>query len=227
MRIDAHHHLWDLDVRDQEWTAELPVLHRTYDVAHRLAALRAEPGGDRLVGIRHLVQAEDDPAWLNRPDVRRGLAAVEAAGLAYDLLVLPHQLRATIDTVRELPGLRFVLDHLAKPPIASGALEPWDALLAELAALPNVAVKLSGLVTEADPQRWRVDDLRPYAERALERFGAARTMYGSDWPVCLLAGSYAEVFAAVGELTAGLSAAERDDVFGGAAQRSYGRAVGA
>ncbi len=277
MRIDAHHHLWDLDVRDQEWTAGLPVLHRTYDVAElrpllaaagiertvlvqtvtiaeetpqflalaagegtdvvagvvgwvdltapdvsdRLAALRAGPGGERLVGIRHLVQAEPDPSWLNRPDVRRGLAAVEEAGLVYDLLVFPHQLPAAIDTVRALPGLRFVLYHLAKPPITTGVLEPWGAHLAELAALPNVSVKLSGLVTEADPERWRVADLRPYAERGLELFGADRTMYGSDWPVCLLAATYAEVFAAAEELTAALSSAERADVFGATAQRWY------
>ncbi|GAB2909184.1 amidohydrolase family protein [Streptomyces mayteni] len=190
-------------------------------VAERLAALREGPGGELLVGVRHLVQGEPDARWLCRPDVRRGLAAVAAAGLAYDLLVLPHQLPAALDTVRALPGLTFVLDHLAKPPIAAGSRQPWARLIGELAVEPNVYAKLSGLVTEADHATWTVAALRPYAETALTAFGTGRLMFGSDWPVCLLAASYAEVVGATEELTAGLGPAERADVFGGVAARAY------
>ncbi|WP_188189933.1 amidohydrolase family protein [Nonomuraea sp. SYSU D8015] len=181
--------------------------------------LTAMPDG--LVGVRHGVQSEPDPAWLNRPDVRRGLAAVEAAGLAYDLLTLPHQLPAAIDTVRAMPGLTFVLDHLSKPPIAAGELEPWRSRIIELAALPNVFCKLSGMVTEADWTSWRVADLRPYAEIVLEAFGPERVMFGSDWPVCLLAAEYEQVAQAAEELCAGLSEGERAAVFAGTARRAY------
>ncbi|TDD48343.1 amidohydrolase [Nonomuraea terrae] len=186
------------------------------DVADTLAAL---PAG--LVGVRHGVQSEPDPAWLTRPDVRRGLAAVAAAGLAYDLLTLPHQLTAAIETVAALPELTFVLDHLSKPPIASGELEPWRTRVRELAAHPNVFCKLSGMVTEADWASWRVADLRPYAEVVLEAFGPERVMFGSDWPVCLLAAEYEQVAAAADELCAGLSEHERAQVFAGTARRAY------
>jgi L-fuconolactonase len=185
-------------------------------VAGTLAAL--PPG---LVGVRHGVQSEPDPAWLDRPDVRRGLAGVAAAGLAYDLLTLPHQLPSAIRTVAALPQLTFVLDHLSKPPIASGELEPWRGHIRELAAYPNVFCKLSGMVTEAEHTSWRVSDLRPYAETVLEAFGPERVMFGSDWPVCLLAARYDQVVAAADELCAGLSEDERAAVFAGTARRAY------
>ena len=191
------------------------------DVADRLAALRAGPGGELLVGIRHLVQAEPDPAWLNRPDVRRGLAAVSDADLVYDLLTVPEQLPAALDTARALPGLTFVLDHISKPPIASGEREPWAARIRELAAEPNVFCKLSGMVTEADRDSWTTSDLRPYADIVLEVFGPSRVMFGSDWPVCLVAASYEQLVRTTGELTSGLSAAERAEVFGSTAARAY------
>jgi L-fuconolactonase len=275
VRIDAHHHLWDLDVRDQPWTAELPALRRSFgidelrptlvanevdatvlvqtisvadetpellaladaepviagvvgwidltapDAADQLARLQDGEGGGRLVGIRHQVQEEPDPRWLCRADVRRGLAAVGEAGLAYDLLVKPQQLASAVDTVRALPDMRFVLDHAGKPAIRDRAIQPWHAEIAELAQLPNVAVKLSGLVTEAADE-WTVEQLRPYVDVLLQAFGPFRIMFGSDWPVCLLAASYREVVAAAQELTAQLSSAERDDVFGETAARWYG-----
>ena len=189
-------------------------------VADVLGALRERPGN--LVGVRHLVQGEPDPEWLSRPDVRRGLKAVGAAGLAYDLLTKPVQLPAAIATARALPEMTFVLDHLSKPPIAAGKLEPWARLVRELAAEPNVSCKLSGMVTEADRAGWTVEQLRPYAATVLEAFGPARVMFGSDWPVCLLAASYAEVVDAAEALSAGLSEAERADVFAGTAERAYG-----
>ncbi|MBE8522451.1 amidohydrolase family protein [Amycolatopsis sp. H6(2020)] len=188
-----------------------------------LDRLRSAPGGELLTGIRHLVQAEPDPRWLEREDVLAGLAAVRDAGLVYDLLVLPHQLPAATAAVRALPDLTFVLDHLAKPPIAAGELEPWATELATLAREPNVVAKLSGLVTEAG-RPWRVEDLRPYADTALTAFGPDRLMLGSDWPVCLLAGTYAEVMDAADSLLDGLTPAEQDAVRGGTATRSYGLA---
>jgi L-fuconolactonase len=185
-----------------------------------LADLRAGPGGELLVGIRHLVQAEPDTNWLNRPQVRRGLRAVAAAGLVYDLLTLPHQLPAAIATVRALPELTFVLNHLSKPPIATGETEPWATLVTELAAEPNVHCKLSGMVTEAKTH-WRPEDLRPYADKTIDAFGPSRVMFGSDWPVCLLAATYARVAAAAEELTRHLAPAERADIFGETARRVY------
>ncbi|MEO3805087.1 amidohydrolase family protein [Nonomuraea sp. B1E8] len=190
------------------------------DAADTLAGLtHGQRGG--LVAVRHGVQSEPDPGWLTRADVRRGLAAVAAAGLAYDLLTLPHQLPAAIDTVAAMPELTFVLDHLSKPPIASGELKPWRGRILELARHPNVFCKLSGMVTEADRASWQVADLRPYAETVLEAFGPERVMFGSDWPVCLLAAGYERVAEAAGELCAGLSDSERADVFAGAARRAY------
>ncbi|WP_338896297.1 amidohydrolase family protein [Streptomyces sp. TG1A-60] len=276
--VDAHHHVWDLSVRDQDWIVgdELAPLRRDFslsdlepearaagvtatvlvqtvtvaeetpeflalaagsalvagvvgwtdltspDAADVLAALREGPGGERLVGIRHQVQGEPDPRWLLRPEVLRGLAAVAEAGLVYDLLVKPHQLPAAVEAARRLPGLTFVLDHLAKPPVASGELRPWAARVQRLAALPNTVCKLSGLVTEADWASWTVADLRPYAETVLDAFGPERLMFGSDWPVCRLAAGYTEVVDAARSLTAGLTPAERREVFGGTAVRAYG-----
>jgi L-fuconolactonase len=191
------------------------------DAADELARLMDGEGGGRLVGIRHQVQEEPDPRWLCRADVRPGLAAVGEAGLAYDLLVKPQQLASAVDIVRALPDMRFVLDHAGKPAIRDRAIQPWQAEIAELAQLPNVAVKLSGLVTEAADE-WTVEQLRPFVDVLLQAFEPSRIMFGSDWPVCLLAASYREVVAAAQELTAQLSSAERADVFGETAARWYG-----
>ena len=187
-----------------------------------LATLRARPGGDRLVGIRHQVQDEPDPDWLGRPDVRRGLREVADAGLAYDLLVRARELPAAIDAAAALPELRFVLDHAAKPPIASRAMEPWSTLIGQIARLDNVSCKLSGLVTEADWATWTPASLQPYVETVLEAFGPARVMFGSDWPVCLVAATYEDVVETANELTARLTATERAGVFGGTAIETYG-----
>jgi len=190
-----------------------------------IRGFRAGPGGGGLVGIRHQVHDEPDPDWLSRPDVRRGLQAVEAAGLAYDLLIRSRELPSALAVARERPGLRCVIDHLAKPPIRSGATEPWASLLRPFGELPNVWCKLSGLVTEAEPVTWRVDDLARFVDIALGIFGPTRLMFGSDWPACLLAASYGEVVSTARELTADLSSAERDAIFGGAAERAYGLSV--
>ena len=192
------------------------------DVAARIAGLRAQPGGERLAGIRHQVHDEPDPAWLDRRDVRRGLAAVAAAGLPYDLLLFPAHLPAAVRAAEALPRLTLVLDHGAKPPIAAGAWEPWSTDLAALAAHGQVHAKLSGLVTEAPWDRWRDAGVERYASRLLELFGPARLMLGSDWPVCTLAASYAEVLGLAQRALAGLAEAERAEVLAGTATRVYG-----
>ncbi|WP_210592117.1 amidohydrolase [Streptomyces sp. GESEQ-35] len=274
MTVDAHHHVWDLSVRDQDWITgdELRPLRRNFTVADlepearaagvdrtvlvqtvtvpdetpeflalaaeheligavvgwtdltslavadELARLRELPGGGYLKGIRHQVQGEPDPEWLLRPEVRRGLAAVADAGLVYDLIVLPQQLPACAKAAADHPGLTFVLDHLGKPPIASGEREPWASAVRTLAALPNTVCKLSGMVTEADPSSWTVDGLRPYADTVLDAFGPDRLMFGSDWPVCTLAATYGEVLATARQLT---DAADRSRILEGTATRVY------
>jgi L-fuconolactonase len=187
-----------------------------------LAGSRGGPGGDRLVGIRHPASDEPDPDWLRRPDVARGIETVGRAGLAYDLLIWPRELPAAIAAARRAPDVRFIVDHLAKPPIASGEMEPWATGIRALAAAPNTVAKLSGLVTEAAWAAWTVEDLQPYADVALDAFGPGRLLFGSDWPVCLLAATYQQVIGAARALTGGLSASERAEVFGGTATRVYG-----
>ncbi|GAA2251341.1 amidohydrolase family protein [Kitasatospora cystarginea] len=186
-----------------------------------LAVLREGPGGDRLVGIRHQVQQEPDPDWLLRQDVQRGLTAVADAGLAYDLVVRPHQLPAAVAVAARLTGLTFVLDHLGKPPIASGALGPWAADVRRLAELPNTVCKLSGLVTEATPGAWEVADLQPYADTVLDAFGPQRVLFGSDWPVSTLEAAYGAIVEVADRLTDTLSPADKDAVFRGNAARVY------
>jgi L-fuconolactonase len=191
------------------------------DVADRLTELRAAKGGAKLVGIRHQVHDEPDPEWLCRADVRRGIRAVGDAGLAYDVLVRTRELPAALATLREFPDVRFVIDHLAKPPIASGEIDDWSAALKPLGALPNVFCKLSGMVTEADWKAWRPAQLAPYARRALEWFGPGRCLFGSDWPVCLVAASYPQVIDACRVALGPLSTADSERIFGGNAVELY------
>jgi L-fuconolactonase len=192
------------------------------DVAETIAAIREEGHGNRLVGIRHLVHDEPDPEWLLRGDVLRGLSAVAEAGLVYDLLVRTRELPAATDVARRLPGLRFVVDHLAKPPIATRQTEPWASAMGEIAGLPNVTCKVSGMVTEADWSSWHSADLTPYIAHAVEVFGADRLMWGSDWPVCTLAASYSEVFETTVEILSDLVGGELDSMLGGCAVSTYG-----
>ncbi|MEY9930182.1 L-fuconolactonase [Catenulispora sp. GP43] len=274
--VDAHHHLWDLSVRDQPWTEDLPALRRSFHLAdleplaaaagvsatvlvqtihavdetpemlelaetsdliagvvgwtdvtaptfgERLSELLSGVGGRWLVGIRHQVQELPDGAWLTEPDTLRGLRRLAPTGLAFDLIVRADQIPACTAVAHAVPDLRFVLDHLGKPPIASGAREPWAADIRALAELPNVSCKLSGLVTEADLERWTVADLRPYADVVLEAFGPERVMFGSDWPVSTLGAGYPQVVETAMRLTAELTDAEREAVFGGTATAVYG-----
>jgi L-fuconolactonase len=274
MRIDAHHHVWDLAVRDQPWTATIPTLRQTFtvaglaphldanridatvlvqtvpvaeetpellglaaveptvaavvgwvdlvapDVSDRLERLRQNRGGIALAGIRHGVHNELEPRWLHRLDVRAGISAVGRAGLVYELLVRRDQLADAVGTVRDMPEVAFVLDHAGYPDIRNGDLGAWPAQVAALATHPNVTVKLSGLVTRAG--QWTTATLAPYVDILLEQLGPARLMFGSDWPVCLVAASYSQVVEAMEALTSTLSCSERADVFGMTAARVYG-----
>ena len=278
--VDAHHHLWDLDVRDQPWISDrmLPIrrsfpvteFHRVAepcgvvgsilvqcvadlsetseylalaavdplimgvvgyvdlaaaDVGEQLDRLRDGPGGQFLAGIRHVVEGEPDPCWMARSDVIRGLREVANRELTYDVLVRPDQVEAALTAVDALPAASFVLDHLGKPPISSRRLETWSSHLRELARRPNVTAKLSGLLTEADWAHWTAADLVPYVDLALEVFGPDRLMFGSDWPVCLLAAGYAQQLDTISLLIRHLSDAERTAIFHDTAIATYGSQI--
>jgi L-fuconolactonase len=175
----------------------------------------------QLLGLRHQALAEADPAgWLRSPEVRRGLAVLETAGLPFDLMIRPAHFPAALQTAREHPSLQFVLDHLGKPPVAAGELEPWTAGIRALAAEPNVACKLSGLQTIASPD-WTYAELAPYIDVALGAFGPGRLIFGSDWPVCLPAASYTRVCEVAQIACSGLSDSERSAVLAGNARAIY------
>jgi L-fuconolactonase len=190
-------------------------------VGETLTELKAGLDGSKFVGIRHQVHDEPNENWLLRDDVLDGLQTVQDAGLVYDLLLRPREIEAGIQVARRFPYLRFVVDHLAKPPIASGNLEPWSSLMAPFTDLPNVACKLSGMVTEADWSSWTPANLQPYVARVLEVFGEDRVMFGSDWPVCLLAASYEQVVRALESALGTIEASTRAKIFGGNAVRWY------
>ncbi len=190
-------------------------------VADTLAELQARPDGHKLVGIRHQAHDEEDADWLRRPDVQRGIAAVGQAGLTYDILVRDRELPAALDLVRNLPDQRYVVDHIAKPSIKNREIEPWSSLMKPLAQFPTVWVKVSGMIEEDDWQRWAPDDLRPYVQRLLEWFGPERLIFGSNWPVCLLAGSYAQVFDALVHALGDIPSGDRDCIFGLNAIEAY------
>lgn len=192
-------------------------------LAHDLVGqLETFAGRPKLRGVRHIAQDEPDDGWLAREDVIRGIARLGRFGLSYDILVYPRQLKAATSLARALPDQLLVLDHVAKPEIAAARLDPWRADLRRLAELPNVSCKLSGLVTEANWSRWTPADFRPYLDVVLEAFGPARLMFGSDWPVCLLAGSYADVIGLARGAVAALSRDEQAAILGANAARFYG-----
>ncbi len=163
---------------------------RSPDVSQRLAYFSQF---EKLAGFRHVVQGEADVNFLLRKDFCRGLAALEPHGFTYDILVFPHQLGAVLEFVQLFPRQKFVIDHLAKPYIKDGYFDGWAALMREIAKHENVYCKVSGMVTEADWQGWKYEDFVPYLDLVTEAFGAQRLMFGSDWPVCLLGGSYTDV----------------------------------
>lgn len=281
MRVDAHHHLWDLAVRPQPWMVgdDFAKIARTFtaadfasaargsdivasvvvqtvsdeaetvellagcedsphpravvgwvdlqraDVGDRIDALRSGIGGSFLRGIRHQVHDENDPEWIGRDDVRRGIRAVGERGLVYELLLRPEHLRTAESTVAELDEVRFVLGHAAKPAIGRQELEPWAADLRRFARRPNTVVKLSGLLTECDWTTWSVEDLEPYVEVILDAFGPDRIMIGSDWPVCTLVADYHDAIAAHEAALASISSTEWHAVRAGTAAEAYGLSV--
>ncbi|GAA3808761.1 amidohydrolase family protein [Streptomyces coacervatus] len=279
--VDAHHHVWDLDVRPQPWLDEPghePIRRNFGPHALRSAATRpiagrrltstvvvqciasvpetrdllaladidpligavvgwadltspaigdlldellAGPGGMYLRSLRHLVQSETDPHWLQRPDVERGLQAVGERGLGYDVLIRSHQLPQAIRLAERLPELPLALDHAGKPPIARRELTDWAQQLRMLARHPQVRCKVSGLITEADHEKWTVDDIRPVWDVLLAAFGPDRLMFGSDWPVANLAGGWNRWAATVEELLNGCSDTEIHAVLAGTATAFY------
>lgn len=174
-----------------------------------------------LSGFRHIAQAEPDDRFLLRADFRRGIALLAELDFTYDILIYPRQLPAAIELVAAHPRQTFVVDHLAKPEIRAGKLQPWARLIRELAAAPNVVCKLSGLLTEADWAGWNPKDFNPYLDVVFESFGAERLMFGSDWPVCLLAGTYRQVVDLISTYVRGRPPEEGAAIFGGNAARFY------
>ena len=191
---------------------------RAAKVGEELAALARHP---RFVGVRHVVQDEPDDDFMLGADFLRGIGELRAHKLTYDILIVPRQLPSAIALAKRFPEQPFVLDHIAKPPIKVGTLSPWREQIRELAKSPNVLCKVSGMVTEADAKAWKPADFRPYLDVVFEAFGEDRLMYGSDWPVCLLAAEYAQVFGLVRDYIAPLSAEAQAQVLGGNAARFY------
>jgi L-fuconolactonase len=176
----------------------------------------------KLKGLRHIVQAEADPEFLLRENFARGIDVLSEAGLVYDILIYERQMEQAIKFVDAHPRQKFVLDHVAKPRIADGVMEPWATKMCELAERPNVYCKLSGMVTEAKWDGWNEATLAPYIDVALEAFGPARLMMGSDWPVCLLGVEYGEWFALLRRVIAKFSDAERRRIQRETAMEAYG-----
>lgn len=195
-------------------------------VGDRLAEIKEGPNGEWLVGIRHQVHDEEDPEWVARDDVVRGIGEVGKAGLAYDLLPRERELPACLRAVDAHPDMRFVVDHIAKPRMAEGVFEPWAQRLKEISRRPNVWCKLSGMVTEADWKSWKPADLKPYVDFVVECFGEDRVMFGSDWPVCLLAADYGQVKGTLESLLGVNGSVSGAKIFGANAAAFYGLTEG-
>jgi L-fuconolactonase len=191
---------------------------RSKEIRSQLNVLARNP---KLVGIRHIVQSEPDDRFLLQPDFLRGISLLEEFDLAFDILIYAKHLAVATEFVERFPRQRFVLDHLAKPPIKSGHIDSWAQGIARLAAFPNVFCKLSGLVTEADCKNWQPEQILPFLEVAFESFGPARLMLGSDWPVCLAAASYKRAVDVVKNYVFDHKPECQDAVFGGNAQRFW------
>ena len=218
-------------VEESRWLLELADQHPLIKGVVGWVDLRSERVEDeltrfaphpRFVGVRHVVQDEPDDDFMLRPEFLRGIGKLRQFDLRYDILIFPKQLRAAIELVRRFPGQPFVLDHLAKPFIRDGLVSPWREQIGALAAFPNVMCKVSGMVTEAHWQNWRAADFRPYLDVVFAAFGPERLMFGSDWPVSLLAGTYEESFGLVSDYLEQFPTAVRDQILGGNAVKFYG-----
>ena len=280
MRIDSHHHLWDLSIRDQEWITgeEMKPIRKNFvvsDLKDAIAASRIDrtvlvqtvtdysetpelleiaqseqlvgavvgwlqidaqdaiahlhqyldlPGAEYLKGIRDIAQDHPDPNYLAKPETVANVKKLGELGITFDLLTKTPELAAAIKLVRACPDVQFVMDHISKPYIAKRELEPWRTLMSELAALPNVLCKVSGLVTEANWKTWDVIDFKPYVDHVIEIFTPQRLMFGSDWPVANLGGTYFQIVELAKALTSGLSPSEAEFFWHKTAATAYGLA---
>ena len=277
MRIDSHHHVWDLSVREQGWmvgealdpikknfsindlrqaitgcgiektvvvqtvtnydeTPELLVLAEDYDlVAGVVGFLKIDSayaishldkyesmrGFKNLVGIRDIAHDYEDTSYLSKPEVVKNVQELGRRGLVYDLLTKTPHMQAAIDLVKQSPNTQFVLDHISKPYMAKGEMQPWADKLSELASFENVVIKVSGLFTEADWKNWKAADFWPYLEHVTKVFTPSRMMFGSDWPVCLLAATYKQSIDLMEEFTKSFSPTEQKDFWAATANRAY------
>jgi L-fuconolactonase len=187
----------------------------------RGAALDEFQRHPKFKGVRHLVHDEPDMNWLSRANVIAGLRELARRGIPYDLLLRPEHLKIVPGVAEKVPGLPMVVDHIAKPPIAAGRMDGWAEDMAVVAKIPNVYCKLSGMITEADPHGWKAEQLRPYVSHVLNLFGPDRLMFGSDWPVCTLAGSWKEALAAFTQAIGPQPMEAREKLLGGTAAEFY------
>lgn len=188
------------------------------NIQERLSYYKAFP---KMKGFRHMVQGEPDDAFLLRSQFQNGIRLLGQFGFTYDLLIYPKHLKYALELVTRFPDQLFVIDHLAKPNIKSGEIEAWKKDIAQMGQFPNVYCKVSGMVTEADWQQWQHEHFKPYLDTIVAAFGTHRLLYGSDWPVCLLAGSYEQQWGIVQKYFRAFSTTEQDQVFGGNAQHFY------
>lgn len=277
MRIDSHHHVWDLRVRPQSWMQgdELKPISRTIlmgelepelkksnidytiivqtvptpdetpelldislnhekvcavvgwldlesqDIRPQLEKYLVHPGGQNLVSIRDMAQDKVDPNWFKRDDVISNIHRIADAGLTFDILTRPPQLAAAIEMVKKSPNNRFVLDHISKPFIAKSLMQPWADQISEIASHENVFVKVSGLFTEANWAQWSSTTFEPYLDHILKSFTPNRMMFGSDWPVCLLAATYSDTITLMENFTKEFSHTEQESFWSGAAKKAY------
>jgi len=245
MRIDAHQHFWDIQRFQYPWMPAgesplrrnflpdqlAPILERNnfdgsvvvqantiLEETHWLLELQRHA---KFKGARHLVHDEPDVNWLLRADVLRGLSELARRGLPYDLMLRPQHLKLVPRIAEHLPKLRMVIDHIAKPPIATQRLDGWAKDMTAAAEIPQVYCKLSGMITEADPRGWKAEDLKPYVAHVLAHFGPDRLMFGSDWPVCTVAGTWKEVLAAFTQAAGPQTIEARGRLLGATAARFY------
>ncbi len=277
LRIDSHHHIWDISVRPQTWMQgdEVKPISRTIlmnelepelekakidytvivqtvatvdetpefldlslshpkicavvgwldleseDIRPQLDKYLSHPGGKNLVSIRDLAQDKEDPNWLLRDNVVRNIHRIGEAGLTFDILTRPPQLAAAVEMVKMSPNNNFVLDHISKPYMAKGEMQPWADQISEIASHENVVVKVSGLFTEANWSDWRHETFKPYLDHILKSFSPARMMFGSDWPVCLLAATYTDTINLMEEFTKNFTKSEQESFWAGTVKRAY------
>ncbi len=175
----------------------------------------------KLKGFRHVVQSEPDPNFMLRKDFQRGLDQLHRYNFTYDILIFPTQLAAALETVKSFPDQNFVIDHIAKPYIKAGKIAEWASFMQQIASHPNVMCKVSGMLTEADWTTWQSKDFTPYLDIVFEAFGTQRILFGSDWPVCLVAGSYAQVKGLVSDYISKYSVDEQADVWANNTKHFY------